>query len=49
MLSFTEENYLKAIVQLTIFESTKREVGVNKLASCLDVKPATVSDMVKKS
>ena len=48
MLSFTEENYLKAIVQLTIFESTKREVGVNKLASCLDVKPATVTDMVKK-
>ena len=48
MLSFTEENYLKAIVQLTIFESTEREVGVNKLASCLDVKPATVSDMVKK-
>ena len=48
MLSFTEENYLKAIVQLTIFESAEREVGVNKLASCLDVKPATVSDMVKK-
>ncbi|MBB78440.1 MAG: iron-dependent repressor [Crocinitomicaceae bacterium] len=48
MLSFTEENYLKSIVQLTIFESTEREVGVNKLASCLDVKPATVSDMVKK-
>ena len=48
MLSFTEENYLKAIVQLTIFESTERDVGVNKLASFLDVKPATVSDMVKK-
>lgn len=48
MLSFTEENYLKALVQLTIFEDGKDEVGVNKLASCLTVKPATVSDMVRK-
>ena len=47
MLSFTEENYLKALVQLTIFESVE-EVGVNKLASNLEVKPATVSDMVRK-
>lgn len=47
MLSFTEENYLKALVQLTIFES-EDEVGVNKLAASLEVKPATVSDMVKK-
>jgi DtxR family Mn-dependent transcriptional regulator len=48
MLSFTEENYLKALVQLTTFEEGKDEVGVNKLASYLDVKPATVSDMVRK-
>lgn len=48
MLSFTEENYLKALVQLTIFEEGKDEVGVNKLASCLEVKPATVNDMVRK-
>lgn len=48
MLSFTEENYLKALVQLTVFEEGKDEVGVNKLASYLDVKPATVSDMVRK-
>ena len=48
MLSFTEENYLKAIIQLTVFEEATNEVGVNKLASQLDVKPATVSDMVRK-
>ena len=48
MLSFTEENYLKAIVQLTVFEGNTHEVGVNKLAESLGVKPATVSDMVRK-
>lgn len=48
MLSFTEENYLKALVQLTVFEEGATEVGVNKLASRLSVKPATVSDMVRK-
>ena len=48
MLSFTEENYLKALVQLTVFEEDRQEVGVNKLADRLTVKPATVSDMVRK-
>ena len=48
MLSFTEENYLKSLVQLTVFEENRFEVGVNKLASSLDVKPATASDMVRK-
>lgn len=48
MLSFTEENYLKALVQLTVFEEGKSEVGVNRLAAYLDVKPATVTDMAKK-
>ncbi|MFK7783635.1 MAG: metal-dependent transcriptional regulator [Crocinitomicaceae bacterium] len=48
MLSFTEENYLKALVELTIFDADSDEVGVNGLASALDVKPATVSDMVRK-
>ena len=48
MLSFTEENYLKSLVQLTILEEDSKEVGVNKLAAELKVKPATVSDMVKK-
>ena len=48
MLSFTEENYLKKLVQLTIFDEESSEVGVNKLATSLNVKPATVSDMVRK-
>lgn len=48
MLSFTEENYLKALVELTVFEAESEEVGVNRLAQCLSVKPATVSDMVRK-
>ncbi len=48
MLSFTEENYLKALVELTIFDAYSDEVGVNALASALEVKPATVSDMVRK-
>ena len=48
MLSFTEENYLKALIQLTIFEEDATEVGVNKLAARLSVKPATASDMVRK-
>lgn len=47
MYSFTEENYLKALVQLTVFEQGV-EVGVNQLAASLNVKPATVSDMVRK-
>lgn len=48
MLSFTEENYLKSLVQLTVFAEGVEEVGVNDLAKNLTVKPATVSDMLKK-
>ena len=48
MLSNTEENYLKSIVQLTILTMGSDEVGVNKLAEYLSLKPATVSDMVRK-
>lgn len=47
MLSRTEENYLKAILHLTVL-SGEVEVGTNKLAKHLEVKPATVSDMAKK-
>ncbi len=47
MLSFTEENYLKALLKITIDNSVV-EVGTNELASQLDVKPATVTDMLKK-
>ncbi|MCH2224683.1 MAG: metal-dependent transcriptional regulator [Crocinitomicaceae bacterium] len=48
MLSFTEENYLKALVQLTVFSEDVSEIGVNSLAKSLDIKPATASDMVRK-
>ncbi len=47
MLSYTEENYLKALLKLT-FEIGKEEAGTNELAAVLVVKPATVSDMLKK-
>jgi len=47
MLSYTEENYLKALLKLT-FESGVEEAGTNELAALLDVKPASVSDMLKK-
>lgn len=47
MLSYTEENYLKALLKLT-FESGNEEAGTNELAALLAVKPATVSDMLKK-
>ena len=48
MLSFTEENYLKAILQLTIENVSKIEAGTNELAAHLGVKPATATDMLKK-
>lgn len=48
MLSFTEENYIKALVRMTFLTEGRSEVGVNELSDQLDVKPATVSDMVKK-
>lgn len=47
MLSFTEENYLKALFKIP-FESGTNEAGTNELASLLVVKPATVNDMLKK-
>jgi DtxR family Mn-dependent transcriptional regulator len=47
MLSYTEENYLKAMLKLTI-DSETSEAGTNELAAMLAVKPATVNDMLKK-
>lgn len=47
MLTFTEENYLKALLKITL-DSGNAEVGTNELASSLDVKPATANDMLKK-
>ncbi len=48
MLSYTEENYLKALLQITLQDNQKPEVGTNALAQNLGVKPATVTDMLKK-
>ena len=48
MLSFTEENYLKALLQLTLETGQKEDAGTNELAMHLGVKPATANDMLKK-
>ena len=48
MLSFTEENYLKAVLMLTINNDIESEAGTNRIAASLNVKPATASDMLKK-
>lgn len=48
MLSFTEENYLKALLQLTLETGNKEDVGTNELAAHLNIKPATANDMLKK-
>lgn len=46
MLSFTEENYLKAIYHLS--EDGKIDVSTNAISDALNTKPASVSDMLKK-
>lgn len=48
MLSQTEENYLKSIFLITSGKENKPEAGINEIAATLDVRPATVNDMVKK-
>lgn len=48
MLSFTEENYLKALLQITLEKVDKDEAGTNEIAAQLNVKPATANDMLKK-
>ena len=47
MISFTEENYLKALLRIS-FDSGETGVGTNELASHLGVKPATANDMLKR-
>lgn len=47
MLSSTEENYLKALLHLTLI-SDKKEAGTNEIAAYLGVKPATANDMLKR-
>jgi len=46
LLSFTEENYLKAIYHLS--EDGKIDVSTNAISDALNTKPASVSDMLKK-
>jgi DtxR family transcriptional regulator, Mn-dependent transcriptional regulator len=48
MLSFTEENYLKTLISITLKEESRGEAGTNELAEKLGLKPSTVNDMLKK-
>lgn len=48
MLSDTEENYLKALLRITAEYGGAGEAGTNQLASKLNVRPATATDMLKK-
>lgn len=48
MLTTTEENYLKALLHLSAREIKNLGVGTNQLAAQLNVRPATVNNMVKK-
>ncbi len=48
MLSFTEENYIKALYHLTFSHPDKKETGTTEIAKTLDVKPATANNMIKK-
>ena len=46
MLSFAEENYLKAIYHLS--EGGKQSVSTNAISDALKTRPASVSDMMRK-
>jgi DtxR family Mn-dependent transcriptional regulator len=47
VLTFTEENYLKAIYHLVV-SSEKKETSTNSIAEQLAIKPATVTAMLKE-
>ncbi len=47
LLSFTEENYLKAIYTIQ-YREDKGEVSVNEIAERMHTRPATVTDMLRK-
>lgn len=47
-LSTTEENYLKALFHITSETEGKHYAGTNELASYLNIKPASVNDMLKR-
>lgn len=46
-MTHTEENYLKAVFTLSLLDS-KKQLGTNDLALQLNIKPASVSEMLKK-
>ncbi len=46
-LTFTEENYLKAIYSLQ-YRDEKGEASVNEIAERIHTRPATVTDMLRK-
>lgn len=46
MLTTAEENYIKALLRISA--EGEGEAGTNQLAARLEVKPATVTDMLKK-
>ncbi|PTS93862.1 iron-dependent repressor [Pedobacter sp. HMWF019] len=48
MLSYTEENYLKALYKICSQCDGRPEAGTNEMAAYLGVKPATATDMFKK-
>lgn len=48
MLTQTEENYLKALHNLTCNGNEQEVTGTNQLAKHLNVRPATANDMLKK-
>lgn len=45
-MTFSEENYLKAIYHLSTFDET--EVSTNAIAEMMDTKASSVTDMLKK-
>ncbi len=48
MLSLTEEDYLKAIYQLSENQEGKGGVSTNEIAKKINISAASVSDMIKK-
>lgn len=47
-MTIIEENYLKAIFQLSFEDNSYRNVGTNEIANLIAVKPATANSMLKK-
>ncbi|OJJ22866.1 iron-dependent repressor [marine bacterium AO1-C] len=48
MLSLTEEDYLKAIYQLSENQEEKGGISTNEIAKKINISAASVSDMIKK-